>query len=71
MSYWIKSECLVLIVVNKIYEKIKIILLFVVFTTFGTGIVYNFLVGNIKSMLCFGVLFYIVGQNLTDRIWML
>jgi|DEB0MinimDraft_6_1074348.scaffolds.fasta_scaffold19769_5 hypothetical protein len=60
-----------MIEVNKIYEKIKIILLFVVFTTFGTGIVYNFLVGNIKSMLCFGVLFYIVGQNLTDRIWML
>jgi len=52
-------------------DDIIIIIMGFVFITFGIGVVYNLLVGNIKSVLCFGVLFYIVGQNLTDRIWML
>jgi hypothetical protein len=68
---------------DNIIKIIIIILLFVVFITCGTGMVYNLivvakelqegqvLVGNIMSMVCFGVLFWIVGQNFTNRIWML
>jgi len=52
-------------------NKIIIIILAVVLILCGTGTVYNFLDGNIVSMVCFAVLFYIVGQNLTNRIWML
>ena len=68
---------------NSLYKIIILFVVFVVFMICGTGMLYNFivvaeqlqegqvLVGNIMSMVCFGVLFWIVGQNLTNRIWML